>query len=171
MPIVPLFGRDTGRQFATAMTANMADERAAALGIKQAALAEGRRKIDNIINMILAKREQRDQERAARKTEGGGMGSSIGTLGGAGLAAALAIPTGGLSLATLGIIGGGAGLGGAVGGLFDSGGTTPSQVGQAASGFARNVAGFDMGNPWYGGGASPHEYGIDPATGQTVFHP
>jgi hypothetical protein len=69
MPIVPLFGRDTGRQLAASMAANMSEERAAALGLQQAAQAMRRQKIDNIINTILTKREQRRQMREAKKAE------------------------------------------------------------------------------------------------------
>lgn len=57
------------------------------------------------------------QANASRKS---GVGGGVGTLLGAGLAAALAIPTGGMSLAAAApLIGLGGALGGSIGGMFD----------------------------------------------------
>ena len=54
-------------------------------------------------------------EKAAKKAGKGALGGSIGTFAGMAIGAALAIPTGGLSLAAMPAIAGGAALGGMIG--------------------------------------------------------
>ena len=62
----------------------------------------------------------RKQEKAAKKAGKGALGGSIGTFAGMVIGAALAIPTGGLSLAAMPAIAGGAALGGMIGGAGGS---------------------------------------------------
>ena len=59
-------------------------------------------------------------EKAAKKAGKGALGGSIGTFAGMAIGAALAIPTGGLSLAAMPAIAGGAALGGMIGGAGGS---------------------------------------------------
>ena len=62
----------------------------------------------------------RKAEKAAKKAGKGALGGSIGTFAGMAIGAALAIPTGGLSLAAMPAIAGGAALGGMIGGAGGS---------------------------------------------------
>lgn len=62
----------------------------------------------------------RKAEKAAKKASKGALGGSIGTFAGMAIGAALAIPTGGLSLAAMPAIAGGAALGGSLGGAAGS---------------------------------------------------
>lgn len=62
----------------------------------------------------------RKQEKAAKKAGKGALGGSIGTFAGMAIGAILAVPTGGLSLAAIPAIAGGAALGGMIGGVGGS---------------------------------------------------
>lgn len=71
-------------------------------------------------NAMQAYNAAKKAEKRAKKAAGGALGGSLGALGGMAIGAALAIPTGGLSLAAMPAIAGGAALGGSIGGAGGS---------------------------------------------------
>ncbi len=99
----PLRGLELGAQLAERRTSR---NQRLGIGIKESRRAE-------VINRFERAKAQEEAEKQAKKSKGG-LGSLVGTGGGAAIGALLAIPTGGLSVAA------GAGIGAAIGGTAGS---------------------------------------------------
>lgn len=144
MPLIPAPGGQTGSNLANSFLSQGLQRRGQGVGLAQMVSSEKRRKIERMLAMFEQFAQQRKQKREAKKAAekgSGGLGGKIGGGLGAALALALALPTGGLSLATLGLTGLGAGAGATVGGLFDTGpGGAPAVSGPQALGAGANIA-------------------------------
>lgn len=131
--IVPTFGTQTAREMAMRQWNAGQQARANAMDLKLMQLSQQRRQIDQIIAMIIQKRQEREQRRAARGSSDSGALTGAG-IGGV-LGAALAIPTGGLSLAAVPAMAAagsaGAGVGSTIGGLFDESPAQGMRMGQS----------------------------------------
>lgn len=165
MPTIPMYGLPTARRLAGTLSQSAENIRPMALNIWQAGLQTERAKFDRLMNTILAKRQEREQQRAVRKAEGGTLGSKIGLGGGAIGGTLIGAPFGPMGMMIGAGVGGG--LGGSVGGMFDSPGTTPAQVSQAGTRFGTEMRGLSdlpAPNTEYADWApsSPHEYGVAP---------